>query len=81
MKSTWIAKLSCRECNIAGSSKNQPDVKTWLSIIIRIPHQALKLWLAPHIITTSLTPALMVDHTIQVIYFQASIQVIYFQAG
>ena len=81
MKSTWIAKWNCRECNIPGLSKNQPDVKARLSIIIRILHQALKLWLAPRIITTSLTPALMVLHTIQVIYFQASIQVIYFQAG
>ncbi len=34
-------------------------------------HQALKLWLAPHVISTSLMLALMIVHIIQVIYFLA----------
>lgn len=32
-------------------------------------HQLLKIWLAPHVISTSLMLALMVVHVIQVIYF------------
>jgi hypothetical protein len=32
-------------------------------------HQMLKLWLAPHVLTTSLMLALMLVHIIQVIYF------------
>jgi hypothetical protein len=34
-------------------------------------HQSLKLWLAPHVILTSLMLALMIVHIIQVIYFLA----------
>jgi Fe-S-cluster-containing dehydrogenase component/CRP-like cAMP-binding protein len=34
-------------------------------------HQSLKLWLAPHVATTSLMLALMVVHIVQVIYFLA----------
>ncbi len=34
-------------------------------------HQSLKLWLAPHVVTTSLMLALMAVHIIQVIYFLA----------
>jgi Fe-S-cluster-containing dehydrogenase component/CRP-like cAMP-binding protein len=34
-------------------------------------HQSLKLWLAPHVIVTSLMLALMIVHIIQVIYFLA----------
>ncbi|MBK9709676.1 MAG: cyclic nucleotide-binding domain-containing protein [Acidobacteria bacterium] len=34
-------------------------------------HQLLKLWLAPHVIFTSLMLALMVVHLIQVVYFAA----------
>ncbi len=34
-------------------------------------HQLLKLWLAPHVLVTSLMLALMVVHIIQVIYFLA----------
>jgi hypothetical protein len=34
-------------------------------------HQSLKLWLAPHVIFTSLMLALMLVHIIQVIYFLA----------
>jgi Fe-S-cluster-containing dehydrogenase component/CRP-like cAMP-binding protein len=34
-------------------------------------HQLLKLWLAPHVVTTSLMLALMIVHVIQVIYFLA----------
>lgn len=34
-------------------------------------HQLLKLWLAPHVLTTSLMLALMIVHIIQVIYFLA----------
>ncbi len=34
-------------------------------------HQALKLWLAPHIVSTSVMLALMLVHIIQVIYFAA----------
>ena len=34
-------------------------------------HQSLKLWLAPHVITTSLMLALMIVHIVQVIYFLA----------
>lgn len=34
-------------------------------------HQALKLWLAPHIVATSVMLALMVVHIIQVLYFLA----------
>ena len=32
-------------------------------------HQALKLWVAPHVLATSLMLALMLVHIIQVIYF------------
>jgi hypothetical protein len=32
-------------------------------------HQILKLWIAPHVISTSLMLALLVVHVIQVIYF------------
>jgi hypothetical protein len=32
-------------------------------------HQLLKIWLAPHVISTSLMLALMIVHVIQVIYF------------
>jgi hypothetical protein len=35
-------------------------------------HQSLKLWLAPHVVFTSLMLALMIVHIIQVIYFAAS---------
>jgi Fe-S-cluster-containing dehydrogenase component/CRP-like cAMP-binding protein len=35
-------------------------------------HQSLKLWLAPHVVLTSLMLALMIVHIIQVIYFAAS---------
>jgi hypothetical protein len=34
-------------------------------------HQLLKLWLAPHVLVTSLMLALMLAHIIQVIYFLA----------
>ena len=34
-------------------------------------HQLLKLWLAPHVLVTSLMLALMIVHIIQVIYFLA----------
>jgi hypothetical protein len=34
-------------------------------------HQSLKLWLAPHVIVTSLMLALMIVHIIQVIFFLA----------
>ena len=34
-------------------------------------HQSLKLWLAPHVILTSLMLALMIVHIVQVIYFLA----------
>jgi len=34
-------------------------------------HQMLKLWLAPHVLVTSLMLALMIVHIIQVIYFLA----------
>jgi hypothetical protein len=34
-------------------------------------HQSLKLWLAPHVILTSLMLALMIVHIIQVIFFLA----------
>ncbi|MGE0132096.1 MAG: cyclic nucleotide-binding domain-containing protein [Blastocatellales bacterium] len=34
-------------------------------------HQSLKLWLAPHVIATSLMLALMLVHIIQVVYFLA----------
>jgi Fe-S-cluster-containing dehydrogenase component len=34
-------------------------------------HQALKLWLAPHVLVTSLMLALMLVHIIQVVYFAA----------
>ena len=34
-------------------------------------HQSLKLWLAPHVIVTSLMLALMIVHIIQVLYFLA----------
>ncbi len=34
-------------------------------------HQSLKLWLAPHVIVTSLMLALMLVHIIQVVYFLA----------
>lgn len=34
-------------------------------------HQLLKLWLAPHVIVTSLMLALLVVHIIQVVYFEA----------
>ncbi len=34
-------------------------------------HQSLKLWLAPHVITTSVMLALMIVHIVQVIYFLA----------
>ena len=34
-------------------------------------HQLLKLWLAPHVLVTSLMLALMLVHIIQVIYFLA----------
>jgi hypothetical protein len=32
-------------------------------------HQLLKLWLAPHVVSTSLMLALMVVHIVQVIFF------------
>jgi hypothetical protein len=32
-------------------------------------HQSLKLWLAPHVVFTSLMLALMIVHIVQVIYF------------
>ena len=32
-------------------------------------HKILKLWIAPHVISTSLMLALMVVHIIQVVYF------------
>ena len=32
-------------------------------------HQPLKLWVAPHVLATSLMLALMLVHIIQVIYF------------
>lgn len=32
-------------------------------------HRALKMWLAPHVLTTSLMLALMIVHIVQVIYF------------
>jgi Fe-S-cluster-containing dehydrogenase component/CRP-like cAMP-binding protein len=35
-------------------------------------HQSLKLWLAPHVVFTSLMLALMIVHLIQVIYFLAN---------
>ncbi len=34
-------------------------------------HQSMKLWLAPHVVVTSLMLALMIVHIIQVIYFLA----------
>ncbi|MGH9755229.1 MAG: cyclic nucleotide-binding domain-containing protein [Blastocatellia bacterium] len=34
-------------------------------------HQSLKLWLAPHVIVTSLMLALMIVHIVQVLYFLA----------
>jgi hypothetical protein len=34
-------------------------------------HQLLKLWLAPHVLVTSLMLALMIVHIIQVLYFLA----------
>lgn len=34
-------------------------------------HQLLKLWLAPHVVVTSLMLALMIVHIIQVVYFAA----------
>ena len=34
-------------------------------------HQTLKLWLAPHVLFTSLMLALMLVHIIQVVYFAA----------
>jgi hypothetical protein len=34
-------------------------------------HQLLKLWLAPHVVSTSLMLALMVVHIIQVVFFAA----------
>jgi hypothetical protein len=34
-------------------------------------HHSLKLWLAPHVIVTSLMLALMIVHIIQVLYFLA----------
>jgi hypothetical protein len=34
-------------------------------------HRSLKLWLAPHVVTTSLMLALLVVHIIQVIYYAA----------
>jgi hypothetical protein len=33
-------------------------------------HRALRLWLAPHVIFTSIMLALMVIHILQVIYFE-----------
>ncbi len=35
-------------------------------------HQSLKLWLAPHVVFTSLMLALMIVHIVQVIYFAAT---------
>jgi hypothetical protein len=35
-------------------------------------HQSLKLWLAPHVVFTSLMLALMIVHIIQVIYFASN---------
>jgi hypothetical protein len=32
-------------------------------------HKALKLWIAPHVISTSIMLALMIVHIIQVVYF------------
>ena len=32
-------------------------------------HKILKLWIAPHVISTSVMLALMVVHVIQVVYF------------
>ena len=32
-------------------------------------HRSLKVWLAPHVLTTSLMLALMIVHIIQVVYF------------
>src|SRR5215472_4333881 len=34
-------------------------------------HHSLKMWLAPHVIVTSLMLALMIVHIVQVIYFLA----------
>jgi hypothetical protein len=34
-------------------------------------HQLLKLWLAPHVVSTSLMLALMLVHIFQVVYFRA----------
>jgi hypothetical protein len=34
-------------------------------------HQSMKLWLAPHVVVTSLMLALMIVHNIQVLYFLA----------
>jgi hypothetical protein len=32
-------------------------------------HQLLKLWLAPHVVATSLMLALMLVHVVQVVFF------------
>jgi len=32
-------------------------------------HKALKLWIAPHVVSTTLMLALMIVHVIQVVYF------------
>ena len=32
-------------------------------------HRALRIWIAPHVISTSIMLALMVVHVIQVVYF------------
>ena len=32
-------------------------------------HKVLKLWIAPHVISTSIMLALMIVHVIQVVYF------------